>query len=416
MKVLDYDGLDYYNSLIENKYAPKNSPSFTGNPTALTQAKTDNSTKLATTAFVKNNLNDYATLNGATFTGTVNGITPTAGDNSTKLATTAYVQAELADYVTLNGLSTELSDYLPLAGGTLTGSVITTGKDGRTFSLIGDTATAYPNYDNIDVGWNWENGDGAGIGLRSASNTEAGYFSIYARNGSTCKVLLGNPDGTLTWGGKNVITAAGGTMTGTIIQNHGGITMRGNDDSFVLNFCGGGSATAESGAKLYLHGSSSSSDAGEFLLQAGNSSGTYSQLIGTPTGGLTWKGNNVLTTATVGSVVNKSISSSVSVSASTAKTITSVSLPAGVWVITGHANFGSTTANHMYGIGLSYNNNSYQYASDTSVAIQSSSTRVMALQTSGIFTTTGTKNVYLCAYTSVAASVADAQIYAVRIK
>lgn len=35
---------------------------------------------------------------GGTFTGTVNGVTPPAGDNSTKLATTAYVQGELGSY------------------------------------------------------------------------------------------------------------------------------------------------------------------------------------------------------------------------------------------------------------------------------------------------------------------------------
>ena len=78
MKVLDYDGLDYYNQKIEQKYAPLNSPAFTGTPTA---------------------------------------ITPNSGDDSTKLATTAYVQGELSNF-------TPSGSYLPLSGGTMTGDIV----------------------------------------------------------------------------------------------------------------------------------------------------------------------------------------------------------------------------------------------------------------------------------------------------
>ena len=46
----------YTQTQSDVKYAPKASPVFTGNPTASTQATTDNSTKLATTAFVQNNV------------------------------------------------------------------------------------------------------------------------------------------------------------------------------------------------------------------------------------------------------------------------------------------------------------------------------------------------------------------------
>ena len=49
--------------------APLASPAFTGNPTAATQAAADNSTKLATTAFVKSQgyLNNTAAIDGGTF-------------------------------------------------------------------------------------------------------------------------------------------------------------------------------------------------------------------------------------------------------------------------------------------------------------------------------------------------------------
>jgi hypothetical protein len=44
-------------------------------------------------------LSGYATLASPAFTGTPTAPTPTAGDDSTKIATTAYVQDELGDYV-----------------------------------------------------------------------------------------------------------------------------------------------------------------------------------------------------------------------------------------------------------------------------------------------------------------------------
>lgn len=77
--------------------APLASPTFIGTPTAPTPATADNSTTLATTAYVK--AQGYAPLASPTFTGTpslptgTTGVTQSAADNSTKLATTAYVDA-----------------------------------------------------------------------------------------------------------------------------------------------------------------------------------------------------------------------------------------------------------------------------------------------------------------------------------
>lgn len=49
--------------------------------------------RVATTEYVQAELQDYLPLSGGTLTGVVNGVTPTAGDNSTKIATTAFVNA-----------------------------------------------------------------------------------------------------------------------------------------------------------------------------------------------------------------------------------------------------------------------------------------------------------------------------------
>ena len=69
--------------------APRNNPTFTGNPSAPTQSAGNNSTRLATTAHVK----DFAApINNANLTGNSRANTPSAGDDSTRIATTAWLQ------------------------------------------------------------------------------------------------------------------------------------------------------------------------------------------------------------------------------------------------------------------------------------------------------------------------------------
>lgn len=82
--------------------APLASPAFTGSPTAPTQTASDNSTKLATTAFVQSNLGNFAPVVSPNFTGIPTAPTPATADNSTKIATTAFVQANLGGIAPLN--------------------------------------------------------------------------------------------------------------------------------------------------------------------------------------------------------------------------------------------------------------------------------------------------------------------------
>jgi hypothetical protein len=63
---------------------------FTKTPTALTPATADNSTSVATTAFVK--AQAYATLASPALTGNPTAPTPATNDNDTSIATTAFVQ------------------------------------------------------------------------------------------------------------------------------------------------------------------------------------------------------------------------------------------------------------------------------------------------------------------------------------
>lgn len=72
------------------------SPTLSGAPTAPTPAPGDNTTKIATTAFVTTAIAGFAPLASPTFTGTPAAPTPSGGDNTTKLATTAFVNTAIA--------------------------------------------------------------------------------------------------------------------------------------------------------------------------------------------------------------------------------------------------------------------------------------------------------------------------------
>lgn len=162
--------------------APLVSPAFTSNPTAPTPSAGDNSTRIATTAYVETAignlpsgvatwngrsgtvtlaLSDVTSVGGAplaspAMTGTPSAPTPPPLDNSTRLATTAFVEAALpavpapsaalplingtaaagssaawsrGDHVhptdTTRAAQSALAGYMPVAGGTFTGGVST---------------------------------------------------------------------------------------------------------------------------------------------------------------------------------------------------------------------------------------------------------------------------------------------------
>lgn len=81
--------------------------------TATTPATADNSTAVATTAYVR--AQNYAPLASPTLTGTPAAPTAAAGTNTTQIATTAFVNAEIAN------------DALLLTGGTMTGAITLSG-------------------------------------------------------------------------------------------------------------------------------------------------------------------------------------------------------------------------------------------------------------------------------------------------
>ena len=92
--------------------------------------------------------------------------------------------------------------FLPLAGGTMSGSIQYI-NNGKVFA-IGNTVTG-----NVDLGWSWDNKEGAGLGLRSTDygsdgSINAGEFILFARDSANSRSLLGKTNGSLTWDNKEV--------------------------------------------------------------------------------------------------------------------------------------------------------------------------------------------------------------------
>ena len=184
--------------------APIASPAFTGNPTAPTQAKTDDSTKLATTAYVKAVVADYLELTGGSITGDVD----ITGDLSVSGTITGNVTGNVTGNLTGNATNDAngnpiASTYLPLAGGTMSGSIATNIAD--IITRAADNGTV-----RIDGGSGYGKGACFYAAGKDYEGTGAGgHFIIEANNGTTQYQLKGDPNtGTLTWRGYNLGVAA----------------------------------------------------------------------------------------------------------------------------------------------------------------------------------------------------------------
>jgi hypothetical protein len=265
--------------------APLASPNLTGVPTAPTPTGGDSSTKLATTAFVTTaigglppgvatfngrqgtvtlNLPDVTSVGGApiaspTFTGSPLSTTPAPADNSTRVATTAFVAAAIAPLATsaslpvvattvplIDGTATigasgkwadgahvhptdtsraaqsSLANYLPLAGGTLTGllngtQIALSGNiQAGTVTSMGQCFFSFGNVNDflaVAVSPNRQiqfagGGAGATLNLNSATG-------MFTWNWASSMMFQSGPDGTFTIAGGSAIKPGGGSWTAT---------------------------------------------------------------------------------------------------------------------------------------------------------------------------------------------------------
>jgi hypothetical protein len=197
--------------------ANTNSPVFTGNPTAPTQSVGNNSTRIATTAFVANaianeNLGTIATqdaVNVAITGGSITGITAlevpnlatavtqSVGNSSTRVATTAFVNAEIpngaATLFSGSNQSALTNGYQKLPGGIIFqwGSVNASSNSPATITF----PIAFPNnvfqviISNL---FNGNNSTAQAHYVKSKSTTGAEVFNAQGDNVVVQYLAIGN--------------------------------------------------------------------------------------------------------------------------------------------------------------------------------------------------------------------------------
>ena len=154
------------------------------------------------------------------------------------------------------------------------------------------------NTTELDIYGGTTSTDGASIYLYGAGHSNVGMFRIRAAN-SSYKDLIGGTDGILKWDGKGFVYDSGDqTIAGTKTIQTPIITdtattetgMHPSDASHGLSFYGG--TTSRNGSILVLYSQGRTEYPGQFRLRASTTS-AMKDMIGTPTGGLTWGGQNI---------------------------------------------------------------------------------------------------------------------------
>lgn len=173
-----------HKTLFDQK-APLASPAFTGTPTVPTAAAGTNTTQAASTAFV------------------------TTAVNNAKITVDSALSSTSTNPVQNKVINAALGKYLPLAGGTMTGSIT---RDG----LLAQNGVSGSNI-SINGGTGGMNHGGT-LGLYDKNHTtDGGCFILRAASdGTNYKDLRGAPDGTLTWMGISLLGTSGKTANGYI--------------------------------------------------------------------------------------------------------------------------------------------------------------------------------------------------------
>lgn len=245
----------------------------------------DDSTKIATTAWVRDATGDTA-LNSATATKL-----KTSRTIRTNLASTSTASFDGSGNITPGvtgvlpvangGTGSNTEKYLPLAGGTMTGN-ITGNRDEFTILKKDDAGSTVIRGGSAYA-------SGASLILFGKNDENAGIARLVAHDGTNNNNLLLYPDGKATVGGSNIITAAGGQMEGPLRANtEGFVTGVADDDSVRMS----GGTGWDNGASIVVYGKSHASYPGAFRVKAEDGT-NEAVLIGKPDGTLTWGGQKV---------------------------------------------------------------------------------------------------------------------------
>lgn len=123
----------------------------------------------------------------------------------------------------INTLISECNSKINSGGGNITGSFTFFNNWGDNIGEIGGNISTNNNCLRITGGEGDYDKSGAVIQLfNRIHSSKAGFVEIRTDNGTNTYTLTLTPTGTLTWGGNNIITSAGGTINGDIdMSSHG---------------------------------------------------------------------------------------------------------------------------------------------------------------------------------------------------
>lgn len=162
--------------------------------------------------------------------------------------------------------------YLKNPGGTSTWTnpekLVLVGESSKEFTIAINNSGK-----NVDIGWDWETGAGAGLGLRSNTFNPAGKFFLYARSSTASYAALeGDPDGTLKWNSRRVVTSTEGSQVGSASQpvyiSNTGYVLAGNTiPTITLN----GSATTSPS----FYAPTAAGTSGQVLTSSGSGAPTW---------------------------------------------------------------------------------------------------------------------------------------------
>ena len=145
---LSYDSGTQTISIDLSAYAQLSGATFTGNVFAPTPSPGTDSTRIATTEWVKDL--DYAPLNSPQFNGNPRGPTPSLSDDDTSLATTEFVKGQ--GYITSSALSPYLTsadaatNYVAKSGSAMTGGLtFSAGGYIGSFSMLAGNSITIPD-------------------------------------------------------------------------------------------------------------------------------------------------------------------------------------------------------------------------------------------------------------------------------
>ena len=303
------DANNYYDSQLIY-IADSTSTNIPVADTGMLEVKTNDNKTACEQVFIADSSGDAYYRNGAITAETVGDVTTytvTWGGWSSQPASQTYVQQELTNYLPLSGGTvsgdltvtgnTNIDGYLPLAGGTMTGGIKfdATGE-------IGYRGTAHTSPYNpckqlivsaTDID-HWGDAGGAKISLHTYDSTgtntlEDGSFSLLATDGTNGNELKGKPDGTLNWSGYSIRLNGYNSNTAFFQLTNFSNVQKSNVDV-------GWSYDAGTGAGLGLRCASDElgNNAGEFFLFA-KKGNTGCVLSGKPDGTLVWDGKAVVT-------------------------------------------------------------------------------------------------------------------------